>query len=66
VNKMEIKMEKSKLKAAELNMRMMEEDEIPDFRTMESNVIIDRLEANIESRKMPIEKRLKKNFDSMK
>lgn len=63
---MEIKMEKSKLKAAELNMRMMEEDEIPDFRTMESNVIIDRLEANIESRKMPIEKRLKKNFDSMK
>ena len=62
---MEVNKEKSRLKAAEFEMKVIREDEILDLRTMGTNVIIKQLEANIKMRDMPIEKKLRKKFEMM-
>ncbi|MBW2992395.1 hypothetical protein KY345_04225 [Candidatus Woesearchaeota archaeon] len=63
---MEIKKEKSKLKAAEFEMKIFSENNLIDLRNLDTNVIINQLEANIEGRKNPIEKRIKKKFEEMR
>lgn len=62
---MEISKEKSKLKASEFQMKIFGENTLIDVRTLDSNAVIDQLEANMEMRKTPIEKRMKKKFEHM-
>lgn len=59
---MQVKKEISKLKSAELQMRMMREDDVLDLKTLEGNPIIDQLEENMVLRETPILNRSKKRL----
>jgi hypothetical protein len=56
--------EKSKLKAADFEMKIFRGDgDIVNLRTLDSSAIINQLEDNIEMRETPIEQRLKKKIN---
>lgn len=57
-----VKKESPKLKAAELQMKMLREDAVLDLKNLESNPIIDQLEDNMILRETPILNRNKKRI----
>ena len=59
---MEVKKEKSGLKASDVELDIFNGNNIVDLRNLDTNVIIDHLEASIEARSNPIEKKLKQKF----
>lgn len=61
-----IKKEKPKFKIADFQMKIFREDEVLDLRTMGGNEIIEELEHNMSVRETPIDKRIKKKFNSIK
>jgi hypothetical protein len=59
--------EKSKLKAAQFEMKIFTGDtDIVNLKTLDSNAIINQLEENIEMRETPIEKRFSKKIEVKK
>lgn len=63
---MEISKEKSKLKAAEFQMKIFSEENLVDLRSLDTDIITNHLEASIKARDNCIEKRIKKKFEEMK
>ena len=62
-----IKKDKPKFNVADFQMKVFREDEVMDLRTLDTNVIMEELERNIEMRDTPIEKRFKnKKIETIK
>ena len=59
---MQVSKEKSKLKAAELQMKMLREDAVLDLKNLEGNPVIDQLEENMMLRETPIINRSRKRL----
>ena len=59
---MQVSKEKSKLKAAELQMKMLREDAVLDLKNLEGNPVIDQLEENMILRETPILNRSRKRL----